>query len=145
VVREEVGVLPMPWTQPRSSALASPLRAGYQGGFFHPATGYSFPCAVRLACHVAAHVHGDVLGRELDALVREHRAQARYAYALNRLLFHCFAPDAMWNVFARFYRLPEPLIHRFYALALSRLDRARILVGRPPRGLSLTHAVSGLK
>jgi lycopene beta-cyclase len=46
-------------------------------------------------------------------------------------------------VFERFYGLPEPLIHRFYALSLSRLDRARILIGRPPRGFSLGHAMTG--
>jgi lycopene beta-cyclase len=35
-------------------------------------------------------------------------------------------------VLERFYRLPEPLVHRFYAGRLTFLDRARILSGRPP-------------
>jgi lycopene beta-cyclase len=43
----------------------------------------------------------------------------------------------MWNVFERFYRMPETVIGRFYALALTRFDRARLLIGRPPRGFSL--------
>jgi lycopene beta-cyclase len=92
---------------------------------------------------VAEHAPDRVLGPALHTLAREHRSQVRYAQWLNRLLFTCFADDAMWNVFERFYRLPEPLIHRFYALALSRADRARILLGLPPRGFSLGHALTG--
>jgi lycopene beta-cyclase len=140
IVRSEQGVLPMPWLPAATARLASPLAAGYQGGWFHPATGYSFPAAIRLACHIAEHAPDRVLGPALHALVRAHRRQSRYAEQLNRLLFTCFAADAMWNVFARFYRLPEPLIHRFYALSLTPLDRARILFGRPPRGFSPTRA-----
>jgi lycopene beta-cyclase len=145
-VREERGVLPMPWRSSAPAAPASPLPGGYQGGWFHPATGYSFPAAVRLACHVAAYAQDPegVLGPELARLQREQRSQVRYAEQLNRLLFTCFAPEAMWHVFARFYRLPDVLIHRFYALSLTPLDRARILVGRPPRGFSLAHALSGV-
>jgi lycopene beta-cyclase len=48
----------------------------------------------------------------------------------------------MWRVFERFYRLPEDLIERFYALSLSLPDRARILVGRPPRGFSIARALA---
>lgn len=142
VCREEIGVLPMPWASAPPPAPASPLLAGYQGGWFHPATGYSLASAVRLACHVARNAPDRVLGDELAELQRQHRSQARYAQVLNRLLFHCFAPEQMRNVFERFYRLPEALIHRFYALTLTPLDRARILVGRPPRGLSLARAFS---
>ncbi len=76
-------------------------------------------------------------------LADEHRAQVRFAHLLNRLLFHLFAPEDMWNVFARFYRLPEPVIRRFYALRLTTTDRARLLLGRPPRGVSLRAALSG--
>ncbi|HEX2677793.1 MAG TPA: lycopene cyclase family protein, partial [Polyangiales bacterium] len=72
-----------------------------------------------------------------------HHRQARFARQLNRLLFTCFAPRDMRHVFERFYRLPPDLIERFYALRLTPLDRARILLGRPPRGFSLTHAFSG--
>jgi hypothetical protein len=33
--------------------------------------------------------------------------------------------------------LPEDLVRRFYALDMAPQDMARILLGRPPRGLSL--------
>ena len=42
-----------------------------------------------------------------------------------------------WQVLARFYRLPEATIRRFYALELGAADQARLLIGRPPPGLSL--------
>jgi lycopene beta-cyclase len=141
-LREESGVLPMPWANGHPIDRGSPLRAGYAGGFFHPATGYSLPVALRLAMHVASHTSDDMFERDFEDLVFRHTRQARYAQELNRLLFHCFAPEEMWNVFARFYRLPEPVIARFYALTLTRWDQARILLGRPPRGFSIAHALT---
>jgi lycopene beta-cyclase len=137
-VREETGVLPMPWQPsgaPRPSA--SPLVAGYQGGWFHPATGYSLPVAVRLAALVGELPAESLFGRALSSLADRVRRQASFFCQLNRLLFRWFAPAERWQVLARFYQLPEPIIRRFYALDLGALDRARILVGRPPRGLSL--------
>jgi lycopene beta-cyclase len=139
-LREESGVLPMPWANGHDIDRASPLRAGYAGGFFHPATGYSLPVALRLAMFVASHDSEDIFGAEFSEHVQRHKRQARYARELNRLLFHCFAPEEMWNVFARFYTLPESVIARFYALTLTGWDQARILLGRPPRGFSLSHA-----
>ncbi len=142
VVREETGVLPMPWDGAHQTPAGSPLRAGYAGGFFHPATGYSFPIALRLAEHIATRLPHGVFGRDLGAFCRAHGSQARYAQQLNRLLFHAFAPADMWHVFERFYRMPDPLIHRFYALTLTPIDRARILSGRPPRGINLFAALA---
>jgi lycopene beta-cyclase len=135
----------MPWSSDMAVPERSPLIAGYQGGFFHPATGYSLPIALRLARHVAAHAPKEVFGGALSDLVREHKEQARYAKHLNALLFHAFAPEDMWNVFARFYRLPDALIERFYALQLTPFDRARILIGKPPKGFSLTQVISHLR
>jgi len=142
VVREETGVLPMPYQSDAPEPDRSPLVAGYRGGWFHPATGYSLPAAARLACHVAERSPGEVLGPELTRLHRSHRVQARYAERLNRLLFHCFAPQDMRNVFERFYALPEGVIHRFLACSTTWLDRLRIVAGAPPRGFSLRPALA---
>ena len=140
VVREEAGVLPMTWRGdglPRPEA-KGPLVAGYQGGWFHPATGYSFPIAARLAAVVGAVDGGELLGgSELARLAAAVRRQATFARQLNRLLFRWCAPAERWQILERFYRLPEELILRFYALELAPQDMARILLGRPPRGLSL--------
>lgn len=135
VVREEVGVLPLParMKEPRSEA---PLRAGYQGGWFHPTTGYSFPVAARLAALVARTPEAE-LGRALEECARSHAVQTRFCTFLNRLLFGGFEDGDRRNVFERFYRLPEPTIARFYALRMTALDRGRVLCGRPPRGISL--------
>ncbi len=139
VVREEEGTLPMPWGGGDLPAFTGrgPLRAGYRGGWFHPATGYSFPISVRVALHVATSPRERLFGPAFQALVRHQRAQARFCRALNRVLFRWFAPRDRWHVFARFYRLSEPTIRRFYALRLTAGDRFSLVVGWPPRGLSL--------
>jgi len=144
VVREEEGVLPMPWRGdglPRPSG--SPVAAGYQGGWFHPATGYSFPVAARLAALVGALDRDRLLGGALDRMAASVRRQAAFARQLNRLLFRWCAPGERWQVLERFYRLPEELIRRFYALEMAPRDMARILIGRPPRGLSLRARLRG--
>jgi lycopene beta-cyclase len=136
--REESGVLPLPFScEPPSPNL--PLVAGYAGGWFHPVTGYSFPIAVRLARLVGS-LAADQLGDALASQARDHGRQLRFAARLNRMMFRWFAPEQRFRVLERFYRLPEPVIRRFYALELTALDRARILIGRPPKGLSLRAA-----
>ncbi len=117
-----------------------PLRAGYAGGWFHPATGYSLAVALRLALFLARTPPHRVFGSDLDVLYEHHASQFRYAAFLNGMLFRFFAPDQMRNVFERFYGLPESLIGRFYAMKLSRSDRVRLLLGRPPKGMMLRPA-----
>jgi lycopene beta-cyclase len=140
VVREETGVLPLPWKWPPPSA-GAPFVAGYAGGWFHPVTGYSFPIAARVAARIAGVPAARLYAGALDALVTSHTQQLGFALRLNRMLFHWFRPERRYHVLERFYRLPEPLIRRFYALELTSFDRARILIGRPPRGLSLRAAL----
>ncbi|MBK9385089.1 MAG: lycopene beta-cyclase CrtY [Planctomycetes bacterium] len=137
VAREEHGVLPMPWGEHRFETAGPPLRAGYRGGWFHPATGYSFPLAVRLALLSTAVEPERLFDGPLRELARALEAPARHARALNRLLFRWFEPQDRAHVFERFYHLPEETIRRFYALRATFLDRARVIVGRPPRGFSL--------
>jgi lycopene beta-cyclase len=139
ITREESGILPLP-----AAAVAtppgSPWQAGYAGGWFHPTTGYSFPIAARLALHVASTTPETLFDASYAVFAREHARQQRYACLLNRLLFRALPPEARRNVLERFYQLPEPSIARFYALSTTAFDRARILCGRPPRGLSLGRA-----
>jgi lycopene beta-cyclase len=142
VVREEVGVLPLP-RRLRFASSESPLAAGYGGGFLHPTTGYSLPIAVRLANFIARRAPEQLFGADFEKFSSEHRRQARFAELLNRLLFQGFAGEKRHAVFERFYRLPEPTIARFYALQTTPLDRTRILCGRPPRGISLKRALFG--
>ena len=141
VGRRESGALPMPW-EGQYEAPQNPLRAGYQGGWFHPATGYSFPVAARLAQFVAARPLKEVIGPELDTLYATQMAQVRFCHRLNRMLFAWFHEGDEWNVFERFYRMSPKLIRRFYALRMTKGDMTRMVVGRPPRGFSLRARLS---
>jgi lycopene beta-cyclase len=137
VVREEDGVLPIAlggdigaWWD-RSGAAAS---VGLRAALFHPVTGYSLPDAARLADEIAALPRLDTAS--VRAAVRQRSVaawEARGFYRLlNRMLFRACAPDQRWRVLARFYRLGQPLIERFYAGRATLADKARILTGKPP-------------
>jgi lycopene beta-cyclase len=141
VHRVERGVLPMPWRDPDIDPAARPLRAGYRAGLFHPVTGYSFPLAIRFALALAQSDLTQLAPSPVAELARSHAAQRPFLRLLTRMLFTCFAPDERFSVLEHFYRLPEPVIERFYAAELTALDRARIFWGAPPRGFSLTRAL----
>jgi lycopene beta-cyclase len=138
VTGEETGILPVllagdvaafwPGTEPEIA------RLGLRGGFFHPTTGYSLPDALRNAALLS--LQPDFTSPALFRLFRE-RASAlwkdrSFYQLLNRMLFRAAAPDRRYRVLEHFYRLPEPLIGRFYAARLTALDKLRIVSGRPP-------------
>jgi lycopene beta-cyclase len=143
VLREEQGVLPIP-THASGALHASDaaIAVGMRAGWFHPTTGYSLPMAARFAA-LAARRSPEELHEVARAFSNAHRHNARFARFLNRLLFRAFAPESRRHVLERFYGLPVETIARFYALESSRLDRAHILCGRPPRGFSVTQLLLG--
>jgi lycopene beta-cyclase len=142
-IRRERGVLPMPWSAPPPPLPEGPICAGFRGGYFHPVTGYSFPLAVRFALALADS-HPAPLARDsrLRQFSRNHERQLGFLFALTRMMFTGFAPEQRFQVLEHFYRLPEPLIERFYAAQLGMLDRARLFWGAPPRGLSLRRVLA---
>jgi lycopene beta-cyclase len=141
VMREESGVLPMPWAGDRTpTSPEGPLVAGYAGGWFHPATGYSFPLAVRLALAVAS-VPPEQAHQAAAKLHRSVAPRQRFGRFLNRLLFTLVQPAQRWQVFRRLYRtLPDELLARFYACDFGVVDAGRMLVGWPPP-LSLSRLI----
>jgi lycopene beta-cyclase len=145
IAREERGVLPLPLesAEPSDWRDDAPIAAGYRGGWFHPTTGYSLPVALRVAAFIATELDRADAPARWNQLVAEQRRQLRFALRLNRMLFRWFAPAQRHHVLARFYRAPEPTVRRFYALRTTAGDRARILIGRPPRGLSLRAMFGG--
>jgi lycopene beta-cyclase len=143
IIRRESGVLPMPWTARKDWPTAMPMAAGYGGGFIHPATGYSFPVALRVALHVAATAPGSPLGPSWEQFLARHQKQYRFAAFLNRLLFTAYEPQDRYHIFKRFYHQPEASIARFYRMSLERGDMARMFTGRPPRGFSVKRMVRG--
>jgi lycopene beta-cyclase len=107
--------------------------AGARGGFFHPLTSYSLPFAVATALAVGrdADLPGEQLAAMLETRARAHWRATAFYRRLGAMLFTA-EPDQRWRVFQRFYRLPEPLIERFYAGRSTRADRLRVVCGRPP-------------
>ena len=118
-------------------------RAGARGGFFHPLTSYSLPDAVRFASWLADELPLDRLAEATRKRAREHWRHGWYERFLARMLFRAADPPQRYRVLQRFYRLPEPLIARFYAGRSSVADRIRILAGKPP--VPISRALAALK
>lgn len=118
--------------------------AGARGGFVHPLTSYTLPFAVETALAIAA--DADLPGAQLAAMLegraRAHWRATKFYRRLGAMLFGAAQPAQRYRVFERFYRLPESLIERFYAGRSTRLDRARILCGKPP--VSIGGAIAAL-
>lgn len=143
-VRSEQGVLAMPWAGEVTRPTPRLVRGGYGGGWFHPATGYSLPIALRAAVAVAQGPP-EAAHERLLAVHRDTQRQRPFLHTLNQLLFQCFEPEDMWNSFVRFYRKGTPaLFERFYAMRLSPTDKTRLLLGRPPRRVKLARAMAVL-
>jgi lycopene beta-cyclase len=140
IARREQGVLPLPLSPSLTPYRDGVLLSGYGAGFFHPTTGYSLPSALRFALEVAAHAGEPDFAARHARFLSWHARQSRFAALLTRLLFRAVQPGDRRHVLERFYRLPQDAIERFYALDTTALDRARILCGRPPQGLSLRAA-----
>lgn len=135
-VRRERGVLPIALAHDAPGLWAEQDGAvpiGLRAGLFHPVTGYSLPVAVQVADRIAS---ADPTTAAVRAAVRDFALRKarhdRFLRLLNRMLFRGCAPDKRRRVLSRFYRLPEPLIERFYAGRLTTLDKLRIVTGKPP-------------
>ncbi len=136
LVREENGCLPMPFNSSMKPNATAPIRGGFRGGWFHAATGYSLPLAVRFAETIATSSPKKI-DQQISLLATQNRFQATFSRFLNRLLFQLVSPRKRFEIFRRFYRaLPDTTIERFYAHEFTKLDAARILIGAPPRGLT---------
>jgi len=138
-IASEAGVLPVVTggdATAHRAVFATPgvALAGARGLFSHPLTSYTLPFAAENALEIAraAHLSGPELAALIERRAAEHWRQTRFYRDLGRMLFQAAAPDERWRIFARFYRLPEPLIGRFYAGRSTGFDKLRILAGRPP-------------
>ena len=135
VESEETGILPVAmggdfdafWSECDNSA-----RIGLRGAFFHPTTGYSLPDAVRVARLLAEQEDFTDLPNLLAGESRRLWGEREFYRRLNLMLFRAAAPDQRFRVLEHFYRLPAPVIERFYAARSTAFDKLRILMGRPP-------------
>ena len=139
-VRTEHGVLPVAlagdieafW---RAAERESPVgRIGLRAALFHPTTGYSLPDAVRAAERIAAlrELTTASVAACAKALSVELWEARGFYRLLDRMLFKAAEGPARYRVLQRFYRLPAPLIRRFYAARCTRADKLRVLTGWPP-------------
>jgi lycopene beta-cyclase len=117
------------WIEAHGQAMA-----GLRAALFHPTTGYSLSDAIGLAnaiCELPV-----IDAASLERLVRERSIrlwrERAFFRLVNRMLFRAGRPGQRYKVLERFYGLSEPLIKRFYAARLTRLDKLRILTGKPP-------------
>jgi lycopene beta-cyclase len=137
-LREDMGVLPVigagDFDKFWPGADSGPARAGARAGLVHPLTSYSLPDAVRFAMHICrqADVSGAALARASYDWARAHWRRGSFYRMLTRLLFGAGEPHNRFRMLERFYRLPEPLIERFYAGRSTRADAVRLFAGRPP-------------
>ena len=140
IVGHETGVLPVVTGgdfgafRAEQSAHGGVVLAGARGGFVHPLTSYTLPYAAGLAGRIAdnADLPGDQLAALIDREAREHWRDTKFYRLLGRMLFQAARPEQRVRVFERFYKLPPPLIERFYAGKSTLRDKARILIGKPP-------------
>ncbi|TNH42992.1 lycopene beta-cyclase CrtY [Photorhabdus luminescens] len=137
LVREESGCLPITLTGDFTSfwaQLAGQPTCGLRAALFHPTTGYSLPHAVRLADRIVAlpELTDTSLFITLRDYARQQWQHQRFFRLLNRMLFLAGEPQQRWKVMQRFYQLSPDLIARFYAEQLNAVDKARILIGKPP-------------
>lgn len=145
---EEAGVLPVVmggdfdayW---RSSGVGV-AKAGMRAGLFHPTTGYSLPDAVRTAALIAARRHfaGADLHEATYAFARTAWRGRGFYRMLDTMLFRAAEPKERYRVLERFYGLHPRLIGRFYAGTSTLIDKARVLIGRPP--VPIGRAISAL-
>ncbi|MBB3996795.1 lycopene beta-cyclase CrtY [Aureimonas pseudogalii] len=137
LMREEHGILPIA-LDGRIEGLveeaAGVPTVGLARALFHPTTGYSLPDAVHVADLVAAlpDLGSPSLARLLSAHARNLWQDRAYFRLLNRLLFLAGRPEERYRILEHFYRLPDPLVARFYAARLDVRDKIRIFAGKPP-------------
>lgn len=149
VIGEETGVLPVitggsfdAWQH--TDAAEGVGRAGARGGFVHPLTSYTLPFAVDTALAIAANADrtGADLAQMLERRAQDHWRRTRFFRLLGTMLFGAARPQERFRIFERFYRLPAPLIERFYAAHPTGMDKARILCGKPP--VPVTRAIGAI-
>ncbi len=141
IVRREQGILPIAlagridehW---RDLGDALP-RSGLRAWLFHATTGYSLPCAVRLAEAIAQapELGSAAIAQLIQRQSRQNWQSQSLFRLLNRCLFLAADPLARIRILEQFYRLPRPVIERFYAGALRYRDTASlvaIMAARPP-------------
>lgn len=144
VMRREKGVLPITLAVDEdfgtdiSTEKTAPAALGMTGGYYHAVTGYSFLEAVKSAQVVAEMVQNnspDFASAVLHEMAYhrvDHYHEENFLRLLNRMLFRAAKPESRYKVLERFYGLSSGIVERFYRNRLTKADKLRILIGKPP-------------
>lgn len=144
LIRQEKGVLPITlavdadYGADVSEDKDAPVQLGMVGGYYHAVTGYSLPEAVKSAEVVAQTIAKNLpdfatpLLHEMIYHKADHYYEEKFLRLLNRMLFRAAKPEKRYKVLERFYGLSEGLIARFYRNRLTKFDKLRLLIGKPP-------------
>lgn len=153
VIKTENGVLPITlavhadYGETVTDDSDRPIEIGMAGGYYHAVTGYSLLHAVKNAGLVADLIKdnrpdfGHALRHEMLYHKRDHYYEERFLRLLNRMLFRAAKPEKRYKVLERFYGLSNGLVERFYRNRLTKADKLRLLIGKPPVPISKAMAV----
>ncbi|MGE0451952.1 MAG: lycopene beta-cyclase CrtY [Vicinamibacteria bacterium] len=139
--REEEAVLPIPLggrvEQLPLMAPAGVAAFGARAGLFHPTTGERLAFAVHAADALAERraLDGGSVAAWSARYAREVWQRGEFARFFNRLMLTAAEPGQGWRVLARLYSMPDAVVTRFHAGRSTRLDKIRLLSGRPPVSL----------
>lgn len=133
VLRREVGALPLA-LEPPNLTLGDWPSIGAESNFLNPVTGYTLPMTLRLIQALVEKTSFTTasMKRVLTKEFAREKKRMNYYTMLNRMMFLAAKHDQRYKILEHFYRLPESLIDRFYAGQISTLDKALILIGKPP-------------
>ncbi|PWU19135.1 MAG: lycopene cyclase [Bdellovibrio sp.] len=133
VLRRETGALPLAMNPPAMAVSEWPV-LGAQSNYFHPVTGYTLPFTLRMIQDLMDHSNLTVPSMQKVMQLNFHRDERRFRFLamLNRMMFLAAKSETRYRILERFYRLPLPLIERFYSGKVSLFDQIRILAGKPP-------------
>lgn len=144
LLRQEKGVLPITlaveaaYGEDVTEGENKPVELGMTGGYYHAVTGYSLPEAVKSAEVVSDMIaknkpdYANAILHEMIYHKRDHYHEESFLRLLNRMLFRAAEPEKRYKVLERFYGFDEGLVARFYRNHLSKKDKLRILIGKPP-------------
>lgn len=134
IVREEKGILPIPFTVPELNLEQNVFKLQ---NIFHDTTGYSLPDAVRIASGIAdTKLDNQSIRNFLSQYTSSRHVQRKFFTFLNRLMFQAAGNEERYRPLEFFYRSNETQIARFYRGEMSAFDRLKFFAGRPPVSLS---------
>jgi lycopene beta-cyclase len=136
LIRKESGTLPLTLTLPSGTKQSRDEfpSIGAESGYFHPVTGYTAPTLLKQLCAICDHSNltAAAMRRVLAKVEQNSTGRLRYYRFLNRMMFKGAEATERYKVLSHFYRMPEPVISRFYSGQTTVWDQLRILMGKPP-------------